>query len=269
MRRENPGSSRWRAGKITAGLLLTCGLFGAHGNANAGTDKPAILSRGEEFVPALSFEPNQGQAVEGVKFLARSAGYTLFLTPLEVVITFEHSAVRAPSLRRPDSLVMTLVGGNSESHATARHELPGRSSYLVGRNPQKWWTGIPTFEWVQFANIYPGIDVSYRGPQGRLEYEFSVLPNSEPAQIAIEINGGNALYVRGGRLVVRTPDRELQFDQATAYQETASGRQYVSAKYRLLNPHRVGFVLGTYDRTKPLFIGPVLRYVESASSRRN
>jgi hypothetical protein len=35
----------------------------------------------------LSFEPNQGQSVAGVKFLAHGKGYGLFLTGTEAVLT--------------------------------------------------------------------------------------------------------------------------------------------------------------------------------------
>ena len=235
-------------------------------DVNAGSSEPSVRSR-EEYVLPLSFEPNQGQAENGVKFIARSAGYTLFLTPLEVVIAYQHSAVRAPSAQRGGSLVLTLVGGNADSKAIGQHELPGRSSYFAGRDPHRWRTGIPTYEYVQFTDVYPGIDVSYRGPQGRLEYEFSVSPNSEPARIAVEINGANDVCVHGdGNLVVKAAGRELQFHPAMAYQEIGSGRHAVHARYRLLGSHRVGFEVGAYDRSKRLFIGPVLRNSDFAES---
>src|SRR3954471_7701552 len=35
----------------------------------------------------ISFEPNQGQTAGVVQYLARGAGYTLFLTPGEMVLT--------------------------------------------------------------------------------------------------------------------------------------------------------------------------------------
>src|SRR3954447_218536 len=113
--------------------------------ANSGSSKLTVWTK-QDYAPPLSFEPNQGQADPAVKFLARSAGCTLFLSPLKVVITFEHSAAGDPAAQGRDSLVITLIGGNSESRAVAQHELPGRSSYFAGLNPQAWRKGIPTFE---------------------------------------------------------------------------------------------------------------------------
>ena len=51
------------------------------------TDQPLSFTRAQEYgrLP-LSFEPNQGQAGEGVKFLSRGGGYDLVLTSDEVVL---------------------------------------------------------------------------------------------------------------------------------------------------------------------------------------
>ena len=51
----------------------------------------------------------------------------------------------------------------------------------------------------------------------------------------------------------------MRFHPAVAYQETATGKQFVRARYRLFGTHQIGFAIGMYDRNKKLFIGPVLR----------
>src|SRR6478609_9580727 len=38
---------------------------------------------------ALAFEPNRGQADQPAKFIARGAGYTLFLTPTEAILALQ------------------------------------------------------------------------------------------------------------------------------------------------------------------------------------
>src|SRR3954470_20828343 len=98
---------------------MGAGMMAISSRANSGSSKLTVWTN---YAPPLSFEPNQGQADPAVKFLARSAGCTLFLSPLKVVITFEHSAVGDPAAQGRDSLVITLIGGNSESRAVAQHE---------------------------------------------------------------------------------------------------------------------------------------------------
>ena len=59
----------------------------------------AASARGEEqglhHVRPLAFEANRGQADEQVKFLARGAGYTVFLTPTEAVVALGAGPFRA------------------------------------------------------------------------------------------------------------------------------------------------------------------------------
>lgn len=230
----------------------------------------AVLPLDEEFAPLLSFEPNQGQTRREVEFLARSAGSTLFLMPRAVVITFEPPLVEASSPARENTVTMSLVGGTRLAKATGEKELPGRSSYFQGGDERNWRTGIPTFRQVRIAGVYPGIDLSYLGAQGRLEYVFAVSPNADPTQIALEIKGVDELsFVAEGSLGAKGMHHELEFLRPVAYQEGLGGKTDVAVKYRLISKNRVGVVTGAYDRSKNLFIHPVLRYAGSASGRRH
>ena len=93
----------------------------------------------------LFFEPNQGQTAPPVKFLARGAGYGLFLTADEAVLTLRHgscqpSAVSGqPSATASSSVIrMRLDGANSSARISGTSLLPGKSSYFIGNDPAKW-----------------------------------------------------------------------------------------------------------------------------------
>lgn len=95
----------------------------------------------------LSFEPNQGQATEQVKFLSRGRGYALFLTGDEVVLALGGASEASPSKdtkaakssvpTKPDMLRMKLAGANQSPKVAGLDELPGKSNYLLGKNPKK------------------------------------------------------------------------------------------------------------------------------------
>lgn len=38
-----------------------------------------------------------------------------------------------------------------------------RTNYLIGNDQSRWITGVPNFERVKFAGVYPGIDMVYYG----------------------------------------------------------------------------------------------------------
>ena len=147
----------------------------------------------------LSFEANRGQAADSVDFVARGPGYAVALSATEAIFVLrkadnagrndDESRVRkitnsrsephppsAPQSAPSTVLRMNLVGANRAATVEGQNELEGRVNYLIGSDPAKWRTDVPTFGRVRYAEVYPGIDVIYYGNQRRLEYDFVVGP---------------------------------------------------------------------------------------------
>lgn len=128
----------------------------------------------------LSFELNSGQADPRVRFLSRGNGYTLFLTKDEAVLAMQEAE---GSLLR-----MNLVGASAAAKVVGLDELPGKSNYLIGKDPKKWRTRVPNYAKVRYEGVYPGVDLVYYGEQGgQLECDFVVAPGADPRAIALTI----------------------------------------------------------------------------------
>src|SRR5206468_7313567 len=103
----------------------------------------------------IIFEPNQGQAnldpADGrAKFVARGAGYSLFLGTQGATL----SMVRRPSrvgnsghyqgsAAQINAIEMKLAGANANAAVDGIEPLPGKSNYLIGNDRSKWRTGVP------------------------------------------------------------------------------------------------------------------------------
>jgi hypothetical protein len=125
--------------------------------------------------PPLWFEPNQGQAHATVHFLSRN----VYLGSGRAAI---HAAGDKP-------VVMSLVGARSDVVPEGLEPLPGITSYFIGNDPKKWRSGVPHFAKVRYKDIYPGIDLIYYGnAEGKLEYDFVVVPGADPGRIEIAYN---------------------------------------------------------------------------------
>jgi len=93
----------------------------------------------------LSFEANQGQTDQRVKFLSHGSGYSLFLTGDEAVLALKkprastardrHRKPAVPSAEPPAVVRMKLVGANAAAKVTGLAELPGKSNYFIGNDP--------------------------------------------------------------------------------------------------------------------------------------
>ncbi len=224
----------------------------------------------------LSFEANQGQADSQVKFLSRGGGYSLFLSPTEAVFSLTRHSVRKPdcrSLGSQEALLdersttvtsvvrMKLIGANPAPQIEGLDELPGKSNYFIGNDPEKWRTNIPSYAKVKHKDVYPGVDMIYYGDQRQLEYDFVVAPGTNPSVINLSFEGvKNARLDRHGDLVLRTAGGEIRQHKPVVYQDEGGVKQYVEGRYLLRGQHRVGFEIAKYDPSKPLIIDPTFVY---------
>ncbi len=233
--------------------------------------KPAVKEFGR--LP-LSFEPNQGQADRGVRFLTHSLGSTLSLNASEAVFTLPshpRSLVKSPTTHQAlgkssfRSLRMQLLGADSRAAALQQQPLIGRVNYFLGKDPSQWHANVPTFARVGFRGVYPGVDVVYYGNQQRLEYDFIVAPHADPRQIDLGFAGAQGVHINAaGDLIVRVEGRELTWRKPAVYQQDKAGKHSIAAHFRLKRlPNGqagVSFALGRYDAARSLVIDPVLLY---------
>ena len=253
---------------------LTSGVGSAAVSATA--DARSRMSASYGKLP-ISFEVNQGQTDGVVQFLARGAGYTLFLTPGEAVLSLHAPQAKAAQPGRPtdvrapggkveptllsSTVRLQLVGADTKAEAAGVDALPGKSNYFVGSDPAKWHTDVPTYAKVRYSNVYPGIDLMYYGnQQGRLEHDFVVSPGADPNAIAIALRGSDGV-VRDeqGGLTLHTRTGDLTLQSPTVYQTIGGERKTIPATY-LLADNQIKFQLGSYNRNEPLIIDPVLGY---------
>jgi hypothetical protein len=130
----------------------------------------------------LSLEANQGQTDAWVKFCVRGHACTLFLISTEAGLVLSqpqerpsparsHAAVGSERTIRPTTVVLRihLRGAHATPLVTPLEELPGKSLYVRGRNPQRWLPQIPHYGKVRYAAVYSTIDLVYYGSQRQRE----------------------------------------------------------------------------------------------------
>ncbi len=204
----------------------------------------------------LSFEANQGQTDGRVQYLAHGPGYTLFLTPTAATLELARSTPATGTV-----LDMQLVGARPDTPARGLAEQGGTANYLIGNEPGGWHANVPTFGRVQYAGVYPGIDLVYSGSQQQLEYDFDVAPGADPGAITLSFPGAAEMDLdAAGDLVLHTAGGDVVQHAPVVYQDGPGGRQAVAGRYVLAGDGRVRFGLGPYDPTHALVIDPTLAY---------
>ncbi len=220
-------------------------------------------SQPTDYRPAVAFEANVGQTDSQVRFLSRSSGYTLFLTPSEAVMlvgneTDSHAATESSVVR------MQYIGANPDTKTVGQNELAGKVNYYVGQDQSQWRSGVPTFGQVTYQNLYPGIDLTYYGNANReLEYDFIVSPGVHTDAIQLKFTGADDVRIEdNGDLILGAGNTQLRQQKPFAYQEIDGVRRQVPARFDLSSGDvtTIRFEIGAYDTGRPLVIDPVVGY---------
>ena len=159
------GRALIRGQTVLAGILL--GLACLSPSFASAAPRPTLGPGGP--LP-LAFEPNQGQADQAVRFVARGRGYGLFLSPTESVLVLTPPNPAGSVARRPQAVVpaalpptvvrMRLVGADPDATISGVDALPGRNHYLIG-DKSRWQRNVPTFARVHYRDVYPGISLIF------------------------------------------------------------------------------------------------------------
>ncbi len=224
--------------------------------------KPGSQSRVNELCGKLplSFEANCGQTYPQVKFISKGAGYTLFLTATEAVLGLQSEHATRPNPKTA-ILRMKLVGGNSTAQSTGLGGLPGKCNYFIGNNPKLWHTDVPTYSRVKYKDVYPGVNMIYRGDQRQLEFDFILAAGVDPKVIRLGFKEAQKIYISAiGELVLQTSVGEIRLHKPLVYQQRGDIKQQIAGRYVIRDKNHVGFEIGPYDRSEAVVIDPVLSY---------
>jgi len=227
-------------------LTLVCLALSSHASDVAPPSPPPtpLFSN----LPLL-FVENRGQLDGAVRFSVPGSGRTLFFARDGITVALEGDGQRwALKLDFVDANPDVILRGDERQQAVF--------SYFKGNDPAKWKTGCPTYSEIAYENLWPGIDLVYRGEVNRLKHEFVVAPGADPQRIRFGVRGATVVRLAAkGDLVLETPLGSFEDARPIAYQERDGVRTDVAAAFAL-DGTRVTFALGAFDPTLPLVLDP-------------
>lgn len=214
----------------------------------------AAAHRGPGRLP-IHFVANDGDQPEAVSFVGRSQLGTTFVTR-DAALVHVLSPAFAQERAAGDawSLVERFEGGSTRSvRGDAAVALPIMQPDRDGRMRE-----VRSFSSVVVKKLYPGIDLALEHGERGIERIYRIAPGGDPARIRVSFAGGSGIRIDAdGRLLIETPHGVVAQSAPVAWQENARGRAPVAVRYRLRG-EEYGFIVAKFDRTKPLFIDPIM-----------
>ncbi|MEP6910697.1 MAG: SBBP repeat-containing protein [Actinomycetota bacterium] len=203
----------------------------------------------------LSFVPNAGQLDRRVRYSAQAGGAGFYFTKREAVFSFAKG-------KKGLALRLRFPGADPDVRISASRRASGKVNYLIGYDPADWRTNLPTYGELVYHDLWPGIDLRFRGEHGQLKYEFLVKPGADAGAIRLAYRGVERLSLdKRGNLQLGTALGRLTDSRPVSYQELAARRMPVASRFvvaRDRNAYR--FAVGAYDRSRPLVVDPGLVY---------
>ncbi|MBK6316884.1 MAG: hypothetical protein IPF53_22005 [Blastocatellia bacterium] len=146
-------------------------------NSRAGSiSEPQTAAAAVAAVDAqpVRFEPNLGQAPAEVRFVVHGPRFTAALTDSEFTIvaasrresSFETRDVDGTRSEQAEPALLAaglrMRGGDWSGEIDVGNQVPGVSNYLIG-DRSNWVTRVPGYASLTCRDVYPGIDVVFRG----------------------------------------------------------------------------------------------------------
>jgi len=230
---------------VVAAIAATPSAFGATGftlqpppGKRHATLSRARLARAYGELP-LSFVSNSGQIDSRVRYYAQAPGASFYFTSKQAVFSLIQGKSLQQSATRPNerralrgaAIALRFLGGDPRVAPQARERLPGKVNYLVGADPARWHRGLSTYAQVVYRNLWPGVDLVFRGAGGRLKYELHVAPGASVSDIRLAYAGVSGLALDpSGNLVLRTPLGALEDSRPVSYQQLGGRRGPVASR---------------------------------------
>lgn len=219
----------------------------------------------------LRFVANAGQVDPRVMFYARASGFTLWVTAEGMVFDVVRAEANktapaggaspgpAKEAMKREVVGLSFPGAVKRPEVEALEEAECRVNFIRGLDRQHWKTGVPTFQSVMYRGIYEGIDLKVYGIGRQVEYDWIVRPGADPGHICLQYAGVRGTRIDDkGDLRIETAHGELIHRRPSSYQEFEGRRVAVASAYRKTGEDTYGFEVGSYDRSRPLVIDPVV-----------
>jgi hypothetical protein len=201
----------------------------------------------------LAFIQNRGQTGKSVRYYAEGAGHAFYFTPDKAVLTFTKK-------EKGVALHLTPLAASPSTRLVASERAPGKVNYLIGSEHHR---NLPTYRALVYRNVWPGVDLVFRGRGRTLKYELRVRAGAELSNIALAYAGADGISVgKGGNLLVKTPIGTLRDARPRSYQRIGGKHVPVESGYAVKSHgNAYGFALGSsYDPRYPLVIDPGIEY---------
>ena len=163
-----------------------------------------------------------------------------------------------PILSLSGSVIKLNFDGANPTLPKGSDRMDSNTNFFVGNDPSRWAGSVPSYDRVEYPNIWDGIDIIFRIEDASLKYDIVLGPGADPDDIEFRLEGVSEVNIRDDTLFLLTPTGHEIRDSGlvASYLDGAGERIEIEFVSNRINSY--GFRLGVYDRTRPVLIDPLV-----------
>lgn len=230
------------------------------------TGKPTTI-RDFGKVPVY-FTPNDGQTDRAVDFYVQGKDKTVYFTSEGVTYALSFGQRLDSEAQKRWAVKMDFVGARKDAQPEGLDKTGAMISYFKGK-PEDWHAGLSAYAKIIYRDLWPGIDLVYKGDIDKLKYEFIVHPGADPGAIRMALRSAEKARIdEAGRLEIIAPAGSIEDEAPSAFQIIDRKRAQVPMAFTLaetedgwdeklgIKSYITGFEVGVYDKEQDLILDP-------------
>lgn len=205
---------------------------------------------------SIPFIENSGQLnAENIKYYTNIPGGRIFVQDDgHLIYAFSgHSQASQTGWALKESF-----GKKTDLKVVGKKPSETRISYFKGKQAPKWTNNINTYKYIDFGEIYSGIELKLQAGQNNFEKLFYVKPHAKPEVIRVKLEDVQKLAVNSkAELEATTEFGTIRFTKPVGFQYLDDKEEEIAVRY-WVEGDEYGFLVDNYDESRPLVIDPLL-----------
>lgn len=190
----------------------------------------------------LHFEASKNLSGSPIKYSARAASYSLFLSSDEADVVLHGEETPSGEVTRGKPIVVQAYA-NLLRMRFVDSNLPAS---IGPPNAQKRLQAHPYYTAVAYRGIYPGTDVVFRGDQQQIGFQLNLCPGADADHIVLELAGATGISLdMDGNAIVRVGRTSLILQKPSVMISSKSAGQWFAGAYRIETRNRLRFIVRT------------------------
>lgn len=200
----------------------------------------------------------------------RNSGFRLMLSDAankEKIHGVKHGTLKTAQTLKYHAFDIQFDHANRNALTSSERPQKHYYNYFLGNDASRWKSNIHPVMAVNYADVYPNIDVHVYSEDNNVKYDFIVKPKGNYQDIQLSYEGLTGIKLDNNRLILGTSLGELVESIPYCYQYIDGERKELNCRYSLSKEGKVRFeVEKSYDPNYEMVIDPVLVFCSFTGS---